>query len=481
MKIPFYGREQELASLREENWRKKSMLAAVYGRRRVGKTALVEFAYKDDLLWKFEGIENGNTRTQIRYFLKQLSYCVNPNDEKDAADWDEAFTYLNQQIINTKKSILGKLVIFFDEFQWLCEMKGKLVSIFKYHWDNFLSKHPECIFVLCGSVSSFIVKKVIQSKALYGRVDLEINLLPLGVPESASFFKESICDNQVLDVHMVFGGIPQYLLELNPKMSLIQNINEYAFKPTGYFFQEFNRLFISHFSNHTIYEKVLRILAKGKFTLSELSKKCDISSGGNFSEKLRDMELAGFIKRQVSIEKRRNSRIAKYAIDDEFLHFYFKFIAPITHKIISGKFSFQSLFKTRDYQQWQGFAFERLCQKHVANIADYQRFSAIDYIAGPWFKRPLNKPGAQVDLVFLRSDKVLTACEIKYVDNIKASMVIDAFEKKLSALQNTFPFYSIEKILILGKGGSSNSRLKSYFDHILTADELFTNTGLNKS
>lgn len=79
---------------------------------------------------------------------------------------------LNEHLAALVKKNPGRIVVFFDEFQWLCEMKPGLVSTFKYHWDNFFSKYPSCVFILCGSGSSFIVKKVIQSRALYGRVDL---------------------------------------------------------------------------------------------------------------------------------------------------------------------------------------------------------------------------------------------------------------------------------------------------------------------
>jgi hypothetical protein len=473
MDIQFYGRKHELSVLREDNWRNKSMLSAIYGRRRVGKTALVEFAYKNDLLWKFDGIENAKTATQIQFFLKQLAHYSCPDVDLFASDWDEAFTLLNNQMLSIEKNFSKKLVIFFDEFQWMCEMKGKLVSIFKYHWDNYLSKHPKCIFILCGSVSSFIVKKVIQSNSLYGRIDLEINLQPLSLTESHSFFKNTISEKNFIETYMVFGGIPQYLLELNPRMSLMQNLNEYAFKPTGFFFNEFNRLFISHFASNTIYEKILKNLSKGKLYISELAKKCNVSSGGNFTERLHDTELAGFISKQIPVDKEDDSRLIKFCINDEFLHFYFRFIAPNSSKIVNGHFSFNRLLKIRDYNQWQGLAFERLCQKHSKQIAEYQRFSAVDYKAGSWFKRANYLRGAQVDLVFVRADKILTACEIKYSSNLKPASIINAFEQKCKALQQSFPMYAIEKVLILGKTGTKNLNLKSYFDHILMANELF--------
>ena len=473
MTIPFYGRNSELIALREDNWRNRSMLVAIYGRRRVGKTALIEVAYQNDLLWKFDGIENVNTRTQIQFFLKQMALYNATETGLHAFDWDEVFTVLNNQIVSIENQTSKRLVIFFDEFQWMCEMKARLVSIFKYHWDNYLSKHPKCTFVLCGSVSSFIVKKVIQSNSLYGRVDLEINLQPLSISESRSIFKNTIAEKNVLETYMVFGGIPQYLLELNPKMSLSQNINEYALKSTGFFFHEFNRLFISHFASNPIYERILKALASGKYYLSELAKKCSVSSGGNFTDRLCDLELAGFIKKQIPVDKGSDSRLIKYSLNDAFLHFYFKFIAPNSLKIVTGNCSYNSLLNNRNYHQWQGYAFERLCQNHSKRISEYQRFSAVDYQSGSWFKRADNLGGAQVDLVYLRADKILTACEIKYTTTLKPSSIISAFDKKCMALQQSFPTYTIEKILILGKATSKNARLHSYFDHILISDDVF--------
>lgn len=473
MNTPFHGREDELRALREKNWRNRGMLIAVYGRRRVGKTALVEYAFKDHVLWKFEGIENGNTRAQIRYFLKQLSHFARPEHDFSASDWDEALSLLDKEISRIEKRRPERLVLFFDEFQWLCEMKSELVSIFKYHWDNFLSRRSWCTCILCGSVSSFIVKNVIHSRALYGRVDLEMNLLPLSIRESRLFLKGSLCERQTLDVHMILGGVPQYLLELNPGMSLIQNLNEYAFKPTGFFFNEFNRLFISHFASHAVYEKILRVLSSGRSPLSELAKKCGASSGGSFSDRLHEMELAGFIQKQIPVDKGEKSRLPRYCINDEFLHFHFKFIAPNSHNIATGRYSFQSVLKSRGYSQWRGFALERLCRKHAVHIADHQRFSGIDYKVGPWFKRKPDTSGARVDLLFIRSDNVLTACEIKYASRLHSAALIRDFEKKCHALQKAFPSHAIEKILILGKAVGKSATLHAYFDHILTADVLF--------
>ncbi len=474
MKNRFVGRENELVSLREDNWRGQAQLVAVYGRRRVGKTALVEEAFRDNVLWKIEGIENGNTRTQITYFLKQLSHVIPKGRELTANDWDGAFQALEQGIVSFKRRHKDKkLVIFFDEFQWLCELKSGLVSIFKYYFDNFFSKHASCVFVLCGSVSSFIVKTVIQSRALYGRVDLEINLRPLNVLESREFLKGTICEDQVLDIQMVLGGIPQYLLELNPRMSLIQNLNEYAFNPRGFFFKEFDRLFISHFATNTIYEKILTVLSNGNKTPPQLALRCSVSTGGGFTERVRDLELAGFIDRQVPLGRTRRSKIVRYRISDEFLQFHFRFIAPHYQDIITGNMTGTRPLSSQNYKQWRGFAFERLCQKHAGHIADFLRFSAIDYKAGPWFQRTDDQSGAQIDLMFIRSDGVLTVCELKHTSALKTASIIKAFEQKIDTLAKTFAGRPIEKVLILGQPVKPSVKLSAYYDRIVTATELF--------
>ena len=95
-----------------------------------------------------------------------------------------------------------------------------------------------------------MIKKVVKSNALYGRIDLEINLQPFSFFETHLFYNKKKLYNEVMDIYLTLGGIPQYLLEINPDKSFIQNLKDMAFSPNGYFFREYQRLFISHFSNN---------------------------------------------------------------------------------------------------------------------------------------------------------------------------------------------------------------------------------------
>lgn len=475
MKQEFIGRADELMALTERNWRKKALLAVVYGRRRVGKTALVEHAFKDECLWKFEGLENGTTKTQLSLFSKELGNYTGKDVSPGIDSWDNAFKLLDQALESGRMKAGGRpIVIFFDEFQWMCEMKTKLVALFKYHWDNHLSRHENAVFVLCGSVSSFIVKKVIQSRALYGRVDIELCVPPLSIREARLLMPESMPPSQCIETYMTFGGIPQYLIELNPKLSLDQNINEYGFKPTGYFFREFDRLFISHFASNPLYEKILRAVVSGVKSPSGIAKSCSVGAGGSLGEKINDLVLAGFLSKRTPVDKDMNSRLIQYELADEYLHFYFSFIAPHSADIVSGNALYPQVADSRSLQQWRGYAFERLCIKNAAAIAARLRFAGIRYRSGPWFKRSQDsRGGAQIDLLFVRADKVLTLCEMKYAGKLSAKSLESALDSKKSVLAQAFPGYSIETVLITGKTALGLESAGRTFDHCFTAEDLF--------
>jgi AAA+ ATPase superfamily predicted ATPase len=445
----FCGREQELALLQEQNWRDRGRLVVVYGRRRIGKTALIEKAYNNEAFWKFEGLEGLKTAVQLQLFSKNLQNYTQ-NTPSTPVDWIEAFEQLTTAIASYFKNSSQRLTIFIDEFQWMCEMKPELVSIFKNYWDNHFSKFPHVNFILCGSISSFIVGKVVRSKALYGRVDIELNLKALSYEACNQLLKATPLQNDLMTIFMTFGGVPQYLKELNPSLSLQQNLIEFAFKPSGYFFQEYTRLFISHFGKSDIYEKILSICAKHRLGAAELAAKCKVSFGGSFSNKLKELEDAGFIKGIAPVGRDNKSKDKRYVLYDEYLFFYFQLILPNAHQLSSGQIDTNHIFKSKAFQQWRGYAFERLCHKMSSNIADALRFSAIDYHVGPWFKRAyLGSHGTQIDLMFIRADKVITVCEIKTSATIQTSKLIKQIEQQRAILEKEFPKYFIEWVLVV--------------------------------
>jgi AAA+ ATPase superfamily predicted ATPase len=161
------GRKMESGLLIEYSQKPTAQLVCVYGRRRIGKSFLIEKVFQDKNFLQFEGLENEHTDVQIKNFTHDLARQTGNKILFHAKvyEWDQIldeFTkYLQQQKEHT--------VILFDEFQWMAAQKSLLVSLFKKYWDQYWSKCNVTI-ILCGSISSFMVKKVIKSKALYGRI-----------------------------------------------------------------------------------------------------------------------------------------------------------------------------------------------------------------------------------------------------------------------------------------------------------------------
>jgi AAA+ ATPase superfamily predicted ATPase len=177
----FVGRQEELKELNELYHAKKSKLVVIYGRRRIGKSSLINTFCKDKMCLNFEGLEGEETANQIKSFTNDLIRQINDPILKSVhfKNWTEVFDYLTSYLIKHKK----KIILFFDEFQWLAANQGTLVSLFKKYWDQQL-KNLNVLIILCGSISSYMVKKVIRSKALYGRIDWEHQLGPISPSEA---------------------------------------------------------------------------------------------------------------------------------------------------------------------------------------------------------------------------------------------------------------------------------------------------------
>ena len=184
----FVGRFEELDLLESKLNSKSSELVVLYGRRRVGKSSLIEnLLNKRQNTFLFEGIEGANTKQQISKFVNSLQEQFKDPllDDINFKSWDIVFSYLSQHVFNNK----DRKIVFFDEFQWMAAQRKHLVGLIKYYWDNHWKKQ-NVVLILCGSVASFMVDQVIHSSALYGRIGLELRLAPLKPNESKLLFKK---------------------------------------------------------------------------------------------------------------------------------------------------------------------------------------------------------------------------------------------------------------------------------------------------
>ncbi len=466
--IDSFGRQSEYDLLNKNFKNIKSSLIAIYGRRRVGKSYFLNkySSLKHGLY--FEGLEDQNTPDQIIHFKNTLF-----DQTKDPLlqnmvfkNWSDVFNYLNHYFKNKS----DKKVIVFDEFQWMAASQSKLISLLKFYWDNHW-KNMDVQLILCGSICSYMLTKVIKSKALYGRIDLQINMQPLTPAYISSILKNKLSEHEVIKYMLLFGGLPKYFELINPKNSFDRNIQNLCFEQDSFFSTEFDKIFYSQFKKHRLHEKIVGLLSKESLTLEKISKLLKMQSSGGLKRYLTELEQAGFI-RGLSSKMDNNRKFIRYKICDEYLIFYFKFIQPKLKLIYAGqsKNLFTEQVKTK-WIPWTGIAFENFCYRNLSHITKALDIDGKIDNFGPHIDQKID--GTQIDLLIRTTDKCLYVCECKYSDKPISSAIIKDFERKLKILK-PHKSMSVKKVLITVSGITAELESSEYFDHVVSCGDYFT-------
>jgi uncharacterized protein len=480
MTSTFVGREEEIDQIRRITSSGKSSLLVVYGRRRIGKTTLIEHCFSSRNLIKFEGVEDQDQDYQRQKALKVIQKMQKIKtrifDKVQIHTWGDIFEILADQVSK------GVWTLYFEEVQWLASYETQFFAELKVAWDNFFSKNPKLIVIICGSAPSFIHDQLVSNKALYNRAQMEIHLHEFSLREARMLLRPARSWSEVLEAHLAVGGVPFYLQRLDEDASSVfLNLCQHSFKPNSLFSTEANKIFVSRFAKNPYFKKIVNYLAMNKHaTRSQILAHLKIRSGGKITEVIEDLENCGFISSYHPFFKKASTRLTRYHIQDQYLQFYYQFIAPHLSEINNGDFSsspVQGLSMSR-YEQWLGYSFERWCRKNHRKIAAALGFNGVEYQSGTFFNQASEKAksGFQIDLLFQRRDRVLTICEIKYQKAPVQSRVVGEVEEKIALLQSTLPHFahwSIQRVLIAPYGAAE--KLKNeihYFDRILMLEDL---------
>ena len=473
----FIARESEIQKLQEIAESKDPSITVVYGRRRVGKTTLIEHALSHKRILTIEGLEKQTKRKQIQHVLDQISIAVKEPEimKLQYKSWKEIFIKISEYLIGSKKKYD---IVYFEEVQWLANYKTEFAAELKYVWDQILRKIPGLMVILCGSSPSFMLQKIIRSKALYNRSEHIISVKPFNLSDTYKYFQGKKSFKEVLDAYLFVGGIPEYLRYLKKDSSVQLAIANNSFKSDSFFVNEYEKIFTSSLADNPEYKKIVKILAATPHLFrQEISKKLGKIAGGTLSVWLEDLEICGFISSYTPPDAKSKTFLKKYYIADPYLHFYYKFIEPIKKEIDRGDFAKNPLtcLSPKKLPSYLGYAFERFCIEKSRDIAATLGFNAVEYRAGPYFRRgDKDTSGAQVDLCFLRKDKVATLCEIKYQNFVISKEVIKEMDSKLEVFNSDrdLQSYSVEKVLI--SVGKVQDGLLGYFNRILKAEDIWS-------
>ncbi|CAB1082741.1 hypothetical protein JY97_03285 [Alkalispirochaeta odontotermitis] len=473
----FVGREIELRSLKELFDLKKASIAVCAGRRRIGKSTLIQqFGRHANTFLEFQGLpprEGITSKDQLNAFSEQLTQQTSlPKLTLDS--WYQAFSLLNS-IVKSERT-----VILLDEISWMAIRDKDFAGQLKIAWDTEFKHNAKLILVLCGSVSSWIDENVLKSAGFVGRVSLKVTPAELSLYHCTRFWHKPagrrIAAKEKFKILAVTGGVPRYLEEINPNLSAEENIRRMCFSKEGFLFSEFDQIFQDIFSKRApTYKKIIATLVRGTKTLSNIADLLKRERGGDLSRYLDDLSASGFIARDAVFEpgKKTVSKLVKYRLKDNYIRFYLRYVEPIKDKIASDLFREYSLESLSEWETIMGLQFENLVLNNIRSVCELLAVN-MDSVksAAPYFQRATQrKKSCQVDLL-IETKYTLYVCEIRFRKKITRT-VIDEVQEKVRRLKVP-KGYSVRPILVYAGELASAVREEDFFDRILNFEELLS-------
>lgn len=471
----FWGRIPELLELKRIDKLKKSALVVCLGRRRIGKSRLIqEFGKKIDHYIEIQGLapRDGQTnQNQIDWFSKEVARQTEL-PEISYKDWSEAFILLANYFKNKH------CVIFLDEISWMGGLDKDFPGKLKIAWDTHFSKNKKLRLVICGSVSSWIQKNILNSTDFVGRISLELVVKEMSLKESMLFFGKKtklMSDLEKLRILCLTGGVPRYLEEMDYTVSAELNYKNLCFSQSGFLFTEFKKIFNDIFGRRsTAYLKIIKALVTGQKNLSEIAKATKLSANGVLTEYLEDLEISGFIRNEKIWDlknlKEKNKSV-RYKISDNYIRFYIKYILPNHIKIEKNLFKQTGIEKLHSFDVFVGLQFENIIINNLSEI--YKKLElniqSIQNVGGFFQNKTNRQEACQVDLL-IQTRNTLYVAELKARRNIDVSVVKEVQEKikKLKYPSNL----SIRPILIYAGELCAEVEDAEYFDQIINFADL---------
>lgn len=476
MKKPFLGREQESREFHRLLNRTEATLVTCQGRRRIGKSRFIHTcARRADHFFSFMGLpprEGISKQTQLDTFSEQLAdQSKAPRVPLDS--WYTAFRLLDSQLPDK-----GKTVLLFDEISWLAIGDPDFAGHLKTAWDTLFSHRSRLMVVLCGSVSSWIEKNILNNTGFVGRCNWKFKLEPLPLPICHEFWgrrKARVSTAEKLRILAVTGGVPRYLEEIDPKLSAEQNIENLCFKPSGLLFDEFDQIFHDIFNRKSAnYREIVRALVSGPRSVSQLSRSLKRVRGGSLSESLNELAQSGFVRKDVSFDPetaKSRPRAVRFRLSDNYLRFYLKYVEPVRNQIESGLFQRAPLETLTAWDTIMGLQFENLVLGNlpaVSAAAGLRNSATLN--AGPFSQNATQrKKGCQIDLM-IRTKQSLYVFEIKFRKQIPKN-VVGEVQRKVKCL-NPPRSLAVRTGLIFEGALHPEIEKSDYFDALIPFEEL---------
>ena len=418
----FIGRERELDSLNRLYSSNKFEFAVIYGRRRVGKTALITQFIKDKKAIYFMGVES-NAKQNLENFSRNiLEFGTGISVETTFVSFQSALEYVFKLAENER------LILAIDEYPYVARSSDSLASTLQFLIDKYKDS-SKLMLILCGSSMSYMEDHVLSYKApLYGRRTAQMKILPFDFADTCRCFKNFSDEDKAL-IYGIVGGTPQYLFQMDDKLSVEDNIKNTFFNPTSSLFEEPENLLKQEVREPALYNAIITAIATGASRMAEISTKVGESTSV-CATYLKNLIALGLVQKETSYGE-KESRKSIYSIDDNMFRFWYRFV-PENHSII-GRGAADLAYRRIEprLSEHMGKVFEEICKQYLWSLLLAGK-SPVEFreLGRWWGTNPAIRKQTEIDIMGEQDKNTVLFGECKWTNEKVDASVLETLVRR---------------------------------------------------
>jgi len=442
----FVGRVPEMKALERMHASDRFEFAVVYGRRRVGKTTLVNEFCRGRKTIYFVGIESTEKENLESLSRAVLEQSVPSSGMATFSSFEALFDHVH------KMSQEERIILFIDEYPYLAQAKPAISSLLQAFIDRKF-KDGRLFLILCGSSMSFMEEQVLGSKSpLFGRRSAQFKIHPFTFFETREMLPGFSPENQAV-LYGATGGVPEYLSRIEPRRGLKENLVGLFLEPSGRLFEEPSNLLKQELRDPSAYNAIINAIAEGASRLNEIAGKSGIENSA-CSNLLSSLLSLGLVRKDIPVTEDA-SRKTVYLLEDQMFRFWYRFVRPNLHRLVTGHGDEVYDQKIRpELEAYMGLVFERICVEYLTRRIPPDDLPFFFTRIGRWWG---NNPKAhredEIDILAYDGDKALFA-ECKWTNAKVGSDTFAALKEK----SDLFHFQERHLYLFAKRGFTSGCR-----------------------